>query len=274
MSTTFVSINNQIYAENDAKINISDLAIQRGFGIFDFLKTVNGKAIFVEDHLDRFFNSSKEMNLEIGYTRAELLSTVANLMEANNLPNSGIKIILTGGYSPDGYAVVKSNLIITQVPFEIKNYNDNEGLRLVTYNHQRQLPTVKTIDYLQAIRLHGFVKENNADDLLYHNNGQLCECPRANFFIVTDNEIITPKSNILRGITRSKILKLNIEGYTVVERDFTLEDLKNAKEAFVSSSTKNAHPVLAIDGVTIGNGTAGKVTKEINNCLLELIKQA
>lgn len=273
MSNIFVSINNVLYTEEEAKISITDLAIQRGFGIFDFLKTVNGKAIFIENYLDRFYNSAKFMNLEIGYSRDEIKAAVKELMDANQTPNSGIKIILTGGFSPDGYTLIKPNLIIIQTPFEIKNYTETDGLKLVTYNHQRQLPMVKTIDYLQAIRLQGFVKENQADDLLYHNQGTVCECPRANFFIVTDTEIITAENNILKGITRSKILQLNVDDYQIVTRDFTLEDLKGAKEAFISSSTKNAYPVLAIDGQQIGNGKAGRVTMEINAQLLALIAQ-
>jgi D-alanine transaminase/branched-chain amino acid aminotransferase len=142
----------------------------------------------------------------------------------------------------------------------------------VTYNHQRQIPHVKTIDYLQAIRLQPFVKERGAEDLLYHQNGFIRECPRANFFIVTENEVVTPKSEILKGITRSKILSLKIEGYTIVERDFKLEDVYKAKEAFISSSTKNAFPVYQVDGKQIGDGQ-NKIAKLINSQLLELIKR-
>lgn len=271
MSTTYISINNQLYTEEEAKISVSDLAIQRGFGIFDFLKTVNHQAIFIEDHFNRFYNSAKEMNLEVAFSRAELLVAVHQLMEKNNMANSGIKFILTGGFSPDGYSVSKPNLIIVQTPFKIDNSNFDKGINLVTYHHQRQLPTIKTIDYLQAIRLQPFIKENQADDVLYHNHGSIRECPRANFFIVTDDQIITPKTDVLRGITRSKILDLQIEGYSILEQDFTLEELYQAKEAFISSSTKNALPVLNVDGKPVGDSKAGAITRQINECLYELI---
>lgn len=271
MSTIYISINNQLYTEEEAKISVSDLALQRGFGIFDFLKTVNHQAIFIEDHFNRFYNSAKEMNLEVPFSRTELLSAVHQLMEKNNLANSGIKFILTGGFSSDGYSIGKPNLIIIQTPFEINKANFDKGMNLVTYNHQRQLPTIKTIDYLQAIRLQPFIKQSQADDVLYHNHGLIRECPRANFFIVTDDKIITCKTDVLRGITRSKILDLQIDGYTILEQDFTLEELYHAKEAFISSSTKNAFPVLNIDGKPIGNGKAGTITRQINERLFELI---
>jgi D-alanine transaminase/branched-chain amino acid aminotransferase len=268
----YVSINNQLFSQEEANISVSDLSVQRGYGIFDFLKTINHKPIFLDDYLNRFYHSAKEMHLPVPFSRTELQEAIEHLIEKNNIPNSGIKIILTGGYSADGYTMSSPNLVIVQSPLEINEHYAGNGVSLVTYNHQRQIPHVKTIDYLQAIRLQPFVKERGAEDLLYHQNGFIRECPRANFFIVTENEVVTPKSEILKGITRSKILSLKIEGYTIVERDFKLEDVYKAKEAFISSSTKNAFPVYQVDGKQIGDGQ-NKIAKLINSQLLELIKR-
>jgi branched-chain amino acid aminotransferase len=267
----YISINHQLYSEEEAKISVSDLSIQRGFGIFDFLKTINHQPIFLDDHFNRFYNSAKEMNLNVGVNRTELKNSIDELMHSNNLPNSGLKFILTGGFSEDGYTMSKPNLILTQVPFEIDKTAFNKGMKLVTFEHQRQLPTIKTIDYLQAIRLQSYIKENLADDVLYHYHGFIRECPRANFFIVKGNNVITPKTDILRGITRSKILNLKIEGLTFSEEDFNLTDIRTADEAFISSSTKNAFPVLAVDGKPIGSGQPGEITRKINEKLYQLI---
>jgi branched-chain amino acid aminotransferase len=271
MSNRYISINHQLYTEEEAKISVADLAIQRGFGIFDFLKTINHQTIFLEDHFDRFYNSAKEMNLSIGVNRDELKDSIDKLLKKNNMPNSGLKFILTGGFSDDGYTVTKPNLILTQSPFEIDPTSFEKGIKLVTYPHQRQLPTIKTIDYLQAIRLQSYIKEQMADDVLYHYQGAIRECPRANFFMVKGNHIITPKTDILSGITRSKILSFTLDGYTILAQDFTLEDLASADEAFISSSTKNALPVLAIDGKNIGDGKPGNITRKINEELYSLI---
>jgi len=271
MRTRYISINHQLYAEGDAKISVSDLSIQRGFGIFDFLKTIHHEPIFLEDHFDRFYHSAKEMNIDVGVDRVELRKSIYALMEKNNLPNSGLKFILTGGFSEDGYTMTKPNLILTQVPFEIDKAAFEQGMKLVTYEHQRQLPTIKTIDYLQAIRLQSYIKENMAHDVLYHTNGSLRECPRANFFIVKGHTILTPNTDILKGITRSKILGLNLEDYRFVAQEIKLTELATADEAFISSSTKNAFPVLAIDGKKIGDGLPGKVTRKINEELYRLI---
>ncbi len=273
MSAKYISINTELFEEADAKIHVSDLAIQRGFGIFDFLKTINGKAVFIDNHLDRFYQSAKALNLRLSYDRKTLLLAVEALMKKNKMPNSGIKLILTGGFSMDGYSLGEPNLVITQSPFEYQGSSFEKGTTLVSYNHQRQLPIVKTIDYLQAILLQPYIKENAAEDVLYHQNGWVRECPRANFFMVKDQQIMTAQTGILKGITRSKVLAMEIPGYTIVEKDFNLSDLALADEAFITSSTKNVMPVLVIDGQPLGDGKPGPITRQLHQQFSELLKR-
>ena len=267
----YVWINNEIVPEALATVGVSDLSIHRGYGIFDFFKIIDNRPIFLDDHLNRFYRSAEAMNLDAGLDRRALKQAIHNLMEHNRLPDSAIKIILTGGYSADGYALGTPNLILIQTPFKMESPADIRPMKLVTYQHQRQLPAIKTIDYLQAILLRPFVKDNNADEVLYYYNNLITECPRANFFLVTDDEIVTPKDNILAGITRSKVLQLPIENYRISERNITLNDIETAKEAFISSSTKNACAVIAIDGRPIGNGKPGKITTLVSEKLTELM---
>jgi len=272
MAAQYVSINGEFVLSDEAKIGVSDLAMHRGYGIFDYFKLVDGKPIFMEEHFNRFFNSAKQMYLDVEPSREQLKQTVEELIARNNMPASGIKLLLTGGYSEDGYKTGKPNLIILQYPLAFPKENDPvKEMKLATHDHVRQVPHIKTIDYLAAVRLHPFMKENGLDDILYQKDGIVSECPRANFFIVTGNEIITAANNILKGITRGKVLNLDIEGYTVVERDFTLDELYHAKEAFITSTTQYAVPVTIVDGKTIGNGKIGVVTREVRQQLNKLI---
>ena len=80
MGNTYTYVNGQILLENDAKLLVTDLAVQRGYGIFDFLKTVNGKPIFIEDYFNRFFNSASEMNLEVDFDRTDLFTAITSLL--------------------------------------------------------------------------------------------------------------------------------------------------------------------------------------------------
>ena len=264
----YAIINGALVPNENAKILISDLAIQRGYGIFDYFRTASHQPLFLDDHLDRFYRSATEMRLANGLDRAQLETMIRQLIEKNNIPDSGIRITLTGGYSEDGYLPATPNLLITQSAFHFNAANFNTGTTLVTYRHQRQLPQVKTIDYLQAIYLQPFIKENNANDVLYYQNAAITECPRSNFFLVTEkNEVVTPSGNILQGITRKRILSL--KGFNIKEAIVTPDHLINAKEAFITSTTKKVLPVLKINGKTIGNGQPGEISRAIFNELAD-----
>jgi D-alanine transaminase/branched-chain amino acid aminotransferase len=255
--------------QQDAKIAINDLSIQRGYGIFDFFRTRDHRPVFLDDHLDRFYHSAEAMRLPVEPSRNTLKQLIAGLIERNGLPHSGIRLTLTGGYSENGYTLAKPNLLITQSAYTFNGAAFEKGIRLVTYDHQRQLPRVKTIDYLQSIYLQPFISEKQADDVLYHEHGAVRECPRANFFIVTKNgEILTPGEKILKGITRNKILGL--ENLRAKEGTVLLEDIRDAREAFVTSTTKVVLPVLEIDGQMIGDGKPGEITRHIYETLIGL----
>jgi len=275
MGANTVFINDTFIAADKASLLITDLSIQRGYGIFDFFKTIGNRPVFLEDHLDRFYQSAQKMHLEVSQTRAELKAIVAELMERNEIPDSGIRMTLTGGYSTDGYLLTSSpNLIITQQPLTLSMELNEQGLSLMTYNYQRQLAESKTIDYSMAIWLQPFIKNYGADDVLYHHEGMLREVPRANFFMVNaDNEVITAKSNVLKGITRKHILNLADSGFSITERDFSLEELAAASEAFITSTTKHIFPVTKIDGVAVGDGQPGKVSAKLLELLVAKLKQ-
>lgn len=235
---------------NNLHLPIADLGVQRGYGIFDFLRTNKNYAVFLADHLDRFYNSAAVMHLPIEHTRAEIISIVNHLIAENKLQFSGIKLILTGGDAADGYTISTPRLSIFQQVLQPPPISIPEkGIHLVSRAYQRQLPSVKTTDYLMAIWLQPWLNEQKGDDLLYYNEHSVTECPRANIFMVTKNNVIvTPKENMLWGITRKNIISLaQTMGFSLEERNIPLEELYTAKEVFISSSTKRIMPVKQID---------------------------
>lgn len=264
-------VNGEFLPAETASLGIKDLTIQRGYGIFDFFKSIKGNFIFIEDHLDRLYYSAAQMHLPIRHSRDELKALLQALMEKNELPDSGMRITLTGGYAEDGYTLAEPNIIITQQAFKNPDFS-TQGIKLITHHHQRQLAEVKTLDYLMAIWLQPLIKQQGADDVLYHHQGMIRECPRSNFFMVNQqNEVITSGTGILKGVVRKQVLNLKIDGLTIIERDFSLDELRQCKEAFVTSSTKNVMPVSSIDDVKINNGQAGEVTKALATAFEMLI---
>lgn len=268
----FSFLNDDYFPADTASLRVADLSIQRGYGIFDFFKTIDRRPIFLDDHLDRFFRSAERLRLPIGRTREELKAVITGLQQRNDMADSGIRLTLTGGYPADGYSLATPNLIITQQPLQHHFSPDcPPPLRLITYSHQRQMPDTKTIDYLMAIWLQPLLLERNANDVLYHHDGIVTECPRSNFFIVTaDGTLVTPARNMLKGITRMKVLRLAHETMRVEERDIHVDELPAAKEAFITSTGRHIVPVSHIDDCPVGS-VAAPIAADLNSRLYRLV---
>jgi D-alanine transaminase/branched-chain amino acid aminotransferase len=146
MSTHQAIINGNFVAADEARITISDLSIQRGYGIFDFFKVLNGRPIFLDDHLDRFYRSASLLRLPVKETREQLKDLLRELLRRNDQANCGVRLTLTGGPSDDGYSIGQPNLLITQRPLPNNKALTERGIRLMTHEHQRQIPEAKSID--------------------------------------------------------------------------------------------------------------------------------
>ena len=250
MKPLYCFAQNQISLLENAGVPVGDLLVQRGYGIFDYLRVSNNKPLFIEAHLDRLFNSAEIMRLSIALSKEELKKIVADLIEKNNIPFSGIRLIIAGGDAPDGYTITKPHLIIIQQPLEAPPAKmATKGIQLVSHFYQRQLAEVKTTDYLMAIHLQPWMKSQGGDDILYYNNDTVSECPRSNIFMVSqDNTIVTPSRNMLKGITRKNISAVAEAHHLKLEqRDISLAEMKKAKEVFITSSTKRIIPVSRLD---------------------------
>ncbi|MGE5519354.1 MAG: aminotransferase class IV [Candidatus Dadabacteria bacterium] len=242
-------INTEFVPEKQALLHFQDLAIMRGYGIFEFFRLKGENPLFLEDHLTRFYESAEHMRLPLRFERQHLRKIIYNLIHSNKLPDTGIRITLTGGYSEDGYSIAQPNLVISQHLFiPPTKEQQRTGIRLMSFPHQRQLPHVKTIDYLMPIWLQPLIKQSNVDDVLYYQKDFITECPRNNFFIITEDErILTPAENMLKGITRMKVLHYAAPYFPLEECNITLEDIQRAKEAFVTSTTRGILPVAQVD---------------------------
>ncbi|GAB2533477.1 aminotransferase class IV [Rufibacter soli] len=271
----YAFLNDEFLPQESAFLHVSDLAILRGYGVFDFFKTQEGKPLFLEDYLNRFYGSALLMGLKVPLSEEELKLKLEELIQRNGLSDSGVKMVLTGGYSENGYDLGEPNLIILQQPLSMPSEAQlATGLKIITHEYVRDLAAAKTINYSMGIKLLQQVKARGADDVLYHQNGVVSEFPRSNFFLVKqDNTVLTPAQEILHGITRKNVLELARKKYPVQEGTVTLEDIAQAKEAFMTSTTKRVLPLVEIDGQPIGNGKPGAVTLDLLQDLVDLEKQ-
>ena len=276
MKPIYCFAQNKISLLETAGVPLGDLLVQRGYGIFDYLRVSNNKPLFIDAHLDRLFNSATIMRLNIIQSKDEIKNIVKDLLEKNNIPFSGIRLIIAGGDAPDGYTITQPHLMIIQQPLEAPPVEMvSKGLFLVSYFYQRQLAEVKTTDYLMAVHLHPWMKSQGADDILYYNNDSVSECPRSNIFMVTqDDTIVTPAHNMLKGITRKNIIAVAEANHLKLEqRDISLSEMKKAKEVFITSSTKRIIPVSKLDEQNFIFDPKNSISASLSNYLLALENQ-
>ena len=274
MSGRWTFLNDGFVPEREACLHYKDLALQRGYGAFDFFRVKNQHPLFPDAHLERFLQSAKQLHLEPGAGIPRLKELIAELIKKNGITDGGIRLTLTGGYSTDGFKPGKPNLLISQQDFLPPSPTETEvGISLITHPHQRQLPEVKSIDYLMAIWLQPIIQAKKAQDVLYHNNGWLRECPRSNFFIVDAQGVLaTPAIEVLKGITRKRIISMAENMLEVSEREIHLDELHQCREAFICSTTKGVLPVRVIDGIELGGNFP--VARNLSKLLKEAEKSA
>ena len=263
-----IYLNGEILPTEKAQLHVSDLGLLRGYGIFDFFRAIDGQAVFMEDHLDRFENSVKLMGLLIPESRDRLREIIYEIIRLNPHKLLGVKMIMTGGYSEDGYTPSpKSNLIVMGKPFEFKPAD--VGLKLMSMEYRREIPEIKTLNYIVPIRAIQQMKAVGADDVLYHQNGKISESSRSNIFIVKDEKIITPLDGALFGVTRKHILNFAKNHFEMEERDISTQEFFEADEVFTTGSTKRIVAIVKTDNQTFSGGELGIITKKLQDLFLE-----
>ncbi len=262
----FVYVNNEFIPETDAVLGLNDLALQRSYAVFDFLPAKNQVPLFLDDYVNRFFNSASELKLLVKQNKEEVKELIVTLLRKNKLESSGVRMLFTGGYSKDGYTPVESNFILMEQPLSAAAKTDYEnGISIISFSHQRELPKIKTINYIMAVWLQPLLKEKGVADVLYQQQNIITELPRCNIFLVhAGGKVSTPKNNVLQGITRSKILQLDLPNISLAEKEIiTLEEVYAAEEIFLTSTSKKVLPICKVDDKIIGSGKPGKVTQQI-----------
>jgi len=255
-------LNDQIIDQDKAFVHVSDLALLRGYGVFDFFRLVGLQPLYFNDHIERLYSSADILRLKCPIGRKSLKSMILEIISENQIHNSGIRVVLTGGESATGYSLGEPTLFVINEPINpLPKENFTQGIKLITHEYMRDLPEVKSINYLMGVFKLPELKETGAHDLLFHWNGKISEVTRSNFFIVNQqNQLVTACDGVLKGINRKHVISMAKERFTVVERDLYLKELKTVKEAFITGTTKKVTPVCQIDDLVIGDGKPGTIT--------------
>jgi len=276
MKKPIFCVNGRFVAENHALVRVSDLGLLRAYGVFDFTRTYNRVPFRLMDHLERLEHSANAIELDLPWSRKELAMLVYKTLEKNPRGERGIRIVVTGGESPDSFIPAgKPNLIIMAKPIHIypKRFF-SDGVKIITFLGKREIPEAKTVNYAQAIQALKRARQKGAEEALYSHNGVVSECMVCSFFAVKDSTIITAGKAVLDGITRKTILEL-VRGHVPVDYRFVrISEIPSIDEAFFTSSAHEIVPVVLIDETRIGDGKPGPITREVMRMFREYTRKS
>lgn len=262
-------INGKFVPADQATLSLRDVGILRGFGVFDYLRTYNGKPFRLVDHLERLRSSAAQIELNIPLDLEEIADLTEKLI-AKNVENGmgdfGVRFVVTGGESVNGFipADVGTMAILIDPFAEIPADIYANGVKIITSRLQREFPTVKSTNYIGAIMAMRHANSVGAVEALYvDRQDEISECTRSNFFVVQNGIIKTPEKNVLPGITRKVILEYAAEIAPIQITSIFLDDLAKVTEVFITSSGKEILPVTQIDDLIISDGQVGPITKAL-----------
>ncbi|ADB41529.1 aminotransferase class IV [Spirosoma linguale] len=275
--------NGTIAPTDQLAVGITDLGLLRGYGLFDYFLTYNGRPFQWDWYWARFQNSASRMHLKLPLGKDETYAIVMKLVERSNEAISktgkatptdvGIRFVLTGGYSADSISVEKPNLLIlAEMIHPVPAIQYEQGIKVILDEYVREMAEVKSTDYKRVILMAEAIRAARASDILYQKGGEISELSRSNFFIVKGEKISTPDRHILHGITRKTVMQLAQSDFQVEERPVLLSELYDADEAFTTSSTKKILPITQIGELTIGDGHVGPKSKFLLERFDELVK--
>lgn len=260
-------VNGDFVDAADAAVPASDLALLRGYGIFDFLRTYGGKPFHLGAHLRRLLRSAALLDLYCPWDIEELDEIVMETLSRNNFAESNIRLIVTGGDSPNGFMPAGESrllVMVTPVTMMAAHYYE-KGADVATVEMRRNMPEAKTINYVPGITAHKQALQfnPNAIEAIYTIESNIVEGTRSNTFIFKDGAWITPASDLLLGITRAEVIKLIESDGRLELREISRAEYHSADEVILTSSTKEIIPVVRVDDVVIGEGAPGENTRKL-----------
>lgn len=263
-----IYINGSLFHRDDAKVSVYDSGFLLGDGMWEGMRLYNGKWAFFDDHMDRFFNSCKAVNLEVGMDKAGILAALTMTAKANNMTDDAhVRLMLTRGIKAKPFqhpSLSRSGptLVIIMEHSKPKDRLHSAGIRLVTVPQVRGLPTSQDPKFNSHSKLNCVIACLQADQagadeaLMLDPLGFVNTTNACNFFIVRRGEVWTSSGDYcMNGVTRQKVIDLcRANGIPVFERNYSLYQAYGADEAFLTGSFGAQTPVSEIDGKPIGAG--------------------
>jgi D-alanine transaminase len=262
-------------------VDLEDRGYQFGDGVYEVIRVYNGKLFTGDEHLQRLNESAESIKIKLPFSIVEMKKQLLELVEENKLTFGIVYIQVSRGVSQRNHLFPQPDTVPVYVAYtrELPIPADamEKGVTAITVEDIRWLRCdIKSLNLLPNLLAKQKASESGCFEALQHRNGTITEGSSSNVSIVVNGKIKThPATNlILNGITRKVILEVSKKsGIEINEESFSVEEMLNADEVFLTGTTTEVMPVIEIDKRKIGNGKSGPVTKQLQSLFKLKIKE-
>ena len=265
-----------------AHISARDRGFTLADGIFETMKSRNGKVFRLEQHLTRIEGALRVLEIPVS---ADLREWVDAAIRAAHAPEASIRLTVTRGVAAGGVTVpadAEPTVVVTVAPppaFGSAIYEDGLAARVASgrRNEHSMTAGLKTLSYTDSIAAMLEARRDGADEAIFlDTDGHCSEATASNLFVMLDGRLATPPTTCaaLPGITRAAVIELAPElGLRVDDRPIDIARFKFVTEAFLTSSLRGIAPLVRLDGQAIGTGRPGPVTRQVMTAYTELVNR-
>ena len=268
-------MNGEFIQLSEAKIPILDWGFLRSDATYDVVHVWKGRFFRLDEHIDRFFESTKKLRMPCTISRSELKKIVAGCVEHSGLEDAYVEMIQTRGMSPNFHRDPRKaspRFIAFAVPFGwiLKPEKFEKGLDVIVSNRRRISPDsidskIKNYHWLDLVSGMYEAYDSGSDTVILTDaNNNISEGPGFNIFTVDQMGLNTPDRGVLEGITRKTVIDLAKEiNLSVNLKSISFEMLENSDEVFATSTAGGIMPITKINNKMVDQGTPGKITRKL-----------
>ena len=272
--------NNQLM-KREPIVDIEDRGYQFGDGVYEVIAIYNGKLFLFDEHMERLERSAKEIQLTLPCSASELKQKVIELVDRNKLQDGVVYLQISRGVATRWHAYpdkeTESVLVAYTIEEKTMTEEEDHGAKAILTPDIRWLRCdIKTLNLLPNAMAKQKAIEAGAVEAILHREDNVTEASSSNVFIVKNNKVLTHPANnlILNGITRQKVIELCGELNLSVQTEvYTVQDLLEADEVFITATKLDVVPIIEVDDHPIGEGIPGRITKKIVHAFRQLRAQ-
>lgn len=269
-------VNGRYVPHNDAAVHVEDRGFQFADGVYEVIAVRNGRLIDGDWHFDRLLRSLDALRIAMPMSAAAMRHILTETVRRNRVTDGAVYLQINRGVARRDHAFpagIEPSIVCTaKMAKPMPAARWQRGISVISVPDIRwQRCDIKSVSLLPNVLAKQQARDAGAYEAWQVNDkGEVTEGSSTNAWIVTkDGAIVTRAAgpDILNGITRLRIFELaREEGLTVEERPFTVAEAKQAREAFLSSTSAEVLPVVEIDGTVVANGQPGSISTALKAC--------